>query len=212
MTEERFKLFDFTQEKVRVLHYTWIAFFLTFFVWFNMAPLKTAMVESFDFLDGKNFKSLLLCNVALTIPARIIVGALVDKYGPRVVFSGIMIITLIPGLLFAFGTSFTQLVISRLLLSSIGAGFVIGIKMTANWFPPKHIGRAEGFYAGWGNFGSAAAAGLIPFIGLTLIQGEMGWRWAMAISSILTAAYGVLYYFLVYGISRLLYRRLYSKF
>jgi MFS transporter, NNP family, nitrate/nitrite transporter len=197
MEEERFKLFDFSQEKVRMLHYTWIAFFLTFFVWFNMAPLKTAMVESFDFLTDKNFKSLLLCNVALTIPARIVVGALVDKYGPRVVFSGLMVITIVPGLLFAFGDSFMQLVISRLLLSSIGAGFVIGIKMTANWFPPQHIGRAEGFYAGWGNFGSAAAAGLIPFIGLTLIQGEMGWRWAMAISSILTALYGVFYYFKV---------------
>lgn len=197
MSDEKFKLFDFSQEKVRILHYTWIAFFLTFFVWFNMAPLKTAMVEAFDFLDGKNFKSLLLCNVALTIPARIVVGALVDKYGPRVVFSGLMVITVIPGLLFAFGDSFTQLVISRLLLSSIGAGFVIGIKMTANWFPPKHIGRAEGFYAGWGNFGSAAAAGLIPYIGLSLLQGEMGWRWAMAISSILTCLYGVFYFFAV---------------
>ncbi len=197
MESEKFRLFDFSQEKVRVLHYTWIAFFLTFFVWFNMAPLKTAMVDSFDFLTGKNFKSLLLCNVALTIPARIVVGALIDKYGPRVIFSGLMVITVIPGLMFAFGDSFMQLVISRLLLSSIGAGFVIGIKMTANWFPAKHIGRAEGFYAGWGNFGSAAAAGLIPFIGLTLLQGEMGWRWAMAISSILTCVYGVFYYFKV---------------
>ncbi len=195
--DDKFKLFDFSQERVRVLHYTWIAFFLTFFVWFNMAPLKTAMVDSFDFLNSKNFKSLLLCNVALTIPARIIVGALIDRYGPRVVFSGLMVVTVIPGLMFAFGTSFMQLVISRLLLSSIGAGFVIGIKMTANWFPAKHIGRAEGFYAGWGNFGSAAAAGLIPFIGLTIIQGEMGWRWAMAISSILTCIYGVFYYFKV---------------
>ncbi|NOQ72851.1 MAG: MFS transporter [Crocinitomix sp.] len=197
MESEKFKLFDFSQEKVRVLHYTWVAFFLTFFVWFNMAPLKTAMVESFDFLTGKNFKALLLCNVALTIPARIVVGALVDKYGPRVIFSGLMVVTVIPGLMFAFGDSFTQLVISRLLLSSIGAGFVIGIKMTANWFPAKHIGRAEGFYAGWGNFGSAAAAGLIPYIGLTLIQGEYGWRYAMAISSIITALYGIFYYFKV---------------
>lgn len=196
-TEDKFRLFDWSQERVRVLHYTWVAFFLTFFVWFNMAPLKTAMVDSFSFLDADNFKSLLLCNVALTIPARIIIGALVDKHGPRVVFSGLMVITVIPGLLFAFGDSFLQLVISRLLLSSIGAGFVIGIKMTDNWFPPKYIGRAEGFYAGWGNFGSAAAAGLIPIIGLTLIGGQFGWRWAMAISSILTALYGVFYYFRV---------------
>jgi MFS transporter, NNP family, nitrate/nitrite transporter len=195
--EEKFKLFDFSQEKVRVLHYTWIAFFLTFFVWFNMAPLKTAMTESFDFLNGGNFKALLLCNVALTIPARIIIGALVDKYGPRVVFSGLMVVTVIPGLMFAFGSTFLQLVISRLLLSSIGAGFVIGIKMTDNWFSPQHIGRAEGFYAGWGNFGSAAAAGIIPYIGLVLIGGEFGWRYAMAISSIATGLYGVFYYFKV---------------
>ncbi len=197
MESEKFKLFDWSQERVRVLHYTWIAFFLTFFVWFNMAPLKTAMVDAFSFLDAKNFKALLLCNVALTIPARIVIGAMVDKYGPRVVFSGLMVLTLIPGLTFAFGNSFMQLVISRLLLSSIGAGFVIGIKMTDNWFPPKQIGRAEGFYAGWGNFGSAAAAGLIPVIGLSLIGGEYGWRWAMAISSIVTALYGVFYYFKV---------------
>lgn len=197
MEDDKFKLFDFSQERVRVLHYTWIAFFLTFFVWFNMAPLKTAMVEAFTFLDSSNFKSLLLCNVALTIPARIIIGALVDKHGPRVVFSGLMIITVIPGLVFAFGNSFMQLVISRLLLSSIGAGFVIGIKMTDNWFPKKHIGRAEGFYAGWGNFGSAAAAGIIPIVGLTLIGGATGWRWSMAISSIVTGLYGVFYYFKV---------------
>ncbi len=195
--KDKFRLFDWSQERVRVLHYTWVAFFLTFFVWFNMAPLKTAMVESFSFLDSSNFKSLLLCNVALTIPARIVIGAMVDKHGPRVVFSGLMVITVIPGLLFAFGDSFLQLVITRLLLSSIGAGFVIGIKMTDNWFPPKYIGRAEGFYAGWGNFGSAAAAGLIPIIGLTLIGGEFGWRWSMAISSIVTALYGVFYYFKV---------------
>lgn len=195
--KDKFRLFDWSQERVRVLHYTWVAFFLTFFVWFNMAPLKTAMVESFGFLDSSNFKSLLLCNVALTIPARIVIGAMVDKHGPRVVFSGLMVITVIPGLLFAFGDSFLQLVITRLLLSSIGAGFVIGIKMTDNWFPPKYIGRAEGFYAGWGNFGSAAAAGLIPIIGLTLIGGEFGWRWSMAISSIVTALYGVFYYFKV---------------
>jgi nitrate/nitrite transporter NarK len=195
--EDKFRLFDWTQERVRVLHYTWVAFFLTFFVWFNMAPLKTAMVESFSFLDAENFKSLLLCNVALTIPARIVIGALVDKYGPRIVFSGLMVVTLIPGLIFAFGDSFLQLVISRLLLSSIGAGFVIGIKMTDNWFPPKYIGRAEGFYAGWGNFGSAAAAGLIPVIALYLVGGQFGWRWSMAISSIVTALYGVFYYFRV---------------
>lgn len=195
--EDKFKLFDVSQERVRVLHYTWIAFFLTFFVWFNMAPIKSLMINSFDFLSEANIKSLLICNVALTIPARIFIGSLVDKYGPRITYAGLMVVTTIPGLMFAFGDTFVQLVVSRLLLGTIGAGFVIGIKMTANWFPPKMMGRAEGFYAGWGNFGSAAAAGIIPVVALSLIGGEIGWKYSLALSSIVCGLYGVLYYFLV---------------
>lgn len=191
---DKFKLFDFAKEEIRVLHLTWFAFFLTFFVWFNFAPMISYMLEDLKSigLDKTHIKALLICNVALTIPGRVIIGAMVDKYGPRKVFAGLMVIMAIPGLMFAFGTSFTQLLISRLLLSVIGAGFVIGIRMTGQWFPPKHIGRAEGFYAGWGNFGSAAAAFTIPALALYVFG---GWRWSMAFSSIICALYGVFYYF-----------------
>lgn len=193
---DRFRLFDFSKQEVRILHYTWIAFFLTFFVWFNFAPLATTILESVKSLESEHIKALLICNVALTIPGRVLVGAMVDKFGPRRVFAGLMVLMAIPGIMFAFGDSFMQMLISRLLLSVIGAGFVIGIRMVGQWFPPKHIGRAEGFYAGWGNFGSAAAAGLIPVIAFQLFGGEDGWRWSLATSSILCAVYGFIYYFL----------------
>ena len=65
---------------------------------------------------------------------------------------------LIPCLIFATATSFNQLVVGRLLMGIVGAGFVIGIRMTAEWFPPKEVGTAEGIYGGWGNFGSAFSA------------------------------------------------------
>lgn len=195
--EDQLKLFDFSKAPIKTLHLTWIAFFLTFVVWFNMSGIVPIMIEEFDWLSKSNVKALLVMNVALTIPARIVVGGLVDKYGPRVVFSGLMIIMAIPGLFFAFGDSLTQLLLSRLLLGSIGAGFVIGIKMTANWFPAKMVGRAEGLYAGWGNFGSAAAAGAVPFVALHFFAGDAGWRWSVAITSVVTALYGVFYYFAV---------------
>ena len=149
------ELLDFGKERIRVLHFTWIAFFITFYVWFNMAPMATTMLKSVNWLTKEHLKVLAISNVALTIPARIIIGALIDRYGPRIVFSGLMVIMAIPAWFFALGDTFTQLLVSRLILGSIGAGFVVGIKMVANWFPPKMIGRAEGFYAGWGNFGSA---------------------------------------------------------
>ena len=163
------ELIDFSQERIRVLHWTWIAFFITFYVWFNMAPLATTMLSNVGWLTREHIKILAICNVALTIPARIVVGTLIDKYGARVVFSALMVIMGIPAIVFAFGDSFIQLLVSRLILGSIGAGFVIGIKMVAQWFPPKMVGRAEGFYAGWGNFGSAFAAMTLPWVAITVM-------------------------------------------
>ncbi len=191
------ELIDFKQERIRTLHYTWIAFFVTFYVWFNMAPMATTMLENIKWLTKEHIKVLAICNVALTIPARIVVGALIDRYGPRIVFSLLMIIMAIPAFLFAFGNTFIQLLISRLILGSIGAGFVIGIRMVAQWFPPKMVGRAEGFYAGWGNFGSAWAAMTLPWIAIHFFGGENGWRYALAINAGVSFTYGIAYYFLV---------------
>jgi NNP family nitrate/nitrite transporter-like MFS transporter len=201
-TEAPPKLLDFNQERIRTLHYTWIAFFMTFYVWFNLAPLATTMLDSVDWLTKEHIKILLIANVALTIPARIVVGALIDRFGARIVFSALMVVMAVPAVAFAMGDTFMQLFIARLVLSSVGAGFVVGIKMIAQWFTPKYIGRAEGFYAGWGNFGSAFAAMTLPWFAITFMGdwlglGDDAWRWAMAINGLVMGVYGVMYYFLV---------------
>jgi NNP family nitrate/nitrite transporter-like MFS transporter len=167
-----------------------------------MAPLATTMLKSMGWLTTEHIKVLAICNVALTIPARIVIGALIDKYGPRIVFSGLMVLMAIPAFVFAFGDTFIQLLISRLVLGSIGAGFVIGIRMVAQWFPPNMIGRAEGFYAGWGNFGSAWAALTLPWIAITFFRDWLGlsddsWRWALVFNGLVSLVYGIAYYFLV---------------
>ena len=199
---EKLGLLNFKQERTKTLHYTWIAFFVTFYVWFNMAPLATTMLENIDWMTKEHLKVLAICNVAMTIPARIVVGTMIDKYGPRKVFSGLMVSMTIPVIFFAFGNTFIQLLVSRLVLGTIGAGFVIGIKMMAIWFPKNMIGRAEGFYAGWGNFGSAWAAMTLPWFALTVCQkwlglGADGWRYALALNGLVLLVYGIAYNFLV---------------
>ncbi|WP_404295290.1 MFS transporter [Halomonas sp.] len=190
-------LFKVRSPEIRALHLTWIAFFITFYVWFNMAPLASSMLRDVDWLTQDHIRLFAICNVALTIPARIIVGMALDRFGPRRVFSILMVSMAIPALVFAFGNSMTQLLVARLVLSSIGASFVVGIHMTALWFKPKHIGFAEGFYAGWGNFGSAAAAMTLPTIAIVWYGGDEGWRWAIAQSAFVMAAYGVYYWFAI---------------
>ena len=190
-------LFKVQDRAIRALHLTWIAFFITFYVWFNMAPLASSILASNDWLTRDDIKLFAIANVALTIPARILVGLALDKYGPRRVFSILMVVMAVPTVFFAFGTTAMQLFVSRLFMSAVGAGFVVGIHMTALWFKPRDIGFAEGFYAGWGNFGSAAAALTVPTIALHFFGGDDGWRYAIAMSGVIMAAYGVFYWFAI---------------
>jgi len=190
-------LFHYKRPEIKALHLTWIAFYICFFVWFNMAPLATSMLKSVGWLSSDDLRLFAIANVALTIPARILVGMGLDKWGPRRVFSVLMVSMAIPAIAFAFGETRTQLLVSRLVLSSIGASFVVGIHMTAMWFKPRDIGFAEGFYAGWGNFGSAAAAMTLPMIALNVFGGDDGWRYAIASTAILMAMYGVYYWFAI---------------
>jgi len=106
------KLLDFNQERIRTLHYTWIAFFMTFYIWFNLAPLATTMLDTVGWLTKEHVKILMIANVALTIPARIVVGALIDRFGARIVFTALMISMAIPTVAFAMGNSFMQMLIA----------------------------------------------------------------------------------------------------
>ena len=189
--------------RYKILHLTWFAFFLSFVVWFNYAPLATTIGEEFGLEPGQ-MRTIGICNVALTVPARVIIGMLLDKYGPRITYSLLLMYAAIPCIAFACAQNFSQLVAARLALGIVGAGFVIGIRMTAEWFPPKEIGLAEGIYGGWGNFGSAfsaftlvAISGILAFLpgGFELATGQtLNWRFAIAGSGIIAAIYGVFYY------------------
>ncbi|MDZ4123086.1 MAG: MFS transporter, partial [Hydrogenophaga sp.] len=190
-------IFRFKNREIKALHLTWIAFFICFYVWFNMAPLASSILKSANWLTKDDLRLFAIANVALTIPARILVGMALDRFGPRRVFSLLMVTMAVPTLFFAFGNTKEQLFVSRLVMSSVGASFVVGIHMTALWFKPRDIGFAEGFYAGWGNFGSAAAAMTLPTIALTLFGGDDGWRWAVATSGVFMGLYGVFYWFAI---------------
>jgi len=191
MAGKKFTIFSFTG-KMKVLHLSWMAFFITFMVWFNFAPLLQAVKTSLG-LTTEQVRTLLILNVALTIPARVIIGMLTDKYGPRLVYSSLLVVCSIPCFMFAFADSFLQAAIARFLLGFIGAGFVIGIRMVSEWFPHHELGTAEGIYGGWGNFGSAAAAFTLPTIAL-LVGGDDGWRYAIGITGLLSLVFGFIYY------------------
>ncbi|MEZ8576442.1 NarK family nitrate/nitrite MFS transporter [Vibrio splendidus] len=191
MDNTKFSLLSFTG-KMKTLHLSWMAFFITFVVWFNFAPLLQ-MVKTSLGLSTEEIKTLLILNVALTIPARVAIGMLTDRYGPRLVYSSLLAICSIPCFMFAMADSFIQAAIARFLLGFIGAGFVVGIRLVSEWFPHNELGTAEGIYGGWGNFGSAAAAFTLPTLALAF-GGEDGWRYAVGITGVMSLAFSFIFY------------------
>ena len=192
MKDPGFQIFSFSG-KTRILHLTWFAFFLSFFVWFNHAPLLGAMRDTFGLTD-QQVKTLLILNVALTIPARIIIGMLVDAFGPRRIYSGLLFVSAFLCFGFAIADDYEQLALMRFLLGFAGAGFVIGIRMISEWYPAGQAGIAQGIYGGWGNFGSAGAALVLPSLALAF-GGDDGWRWAIGTTGVLALVYSAVYFF-----------------
>lgn len=190
--DERLNLLSFTG-KYRILHLTWFAFFMTFVVWLGLGPMMPFIKEALE-LSDQQAKVLLILNVAMTIPARVVVGMLVDKYGPKILYTTILILGGFISIAFAWAQTYDQLALIRFLSGFIGAGFVVGIRMISEWFPAKQTGLAQGIYGGWGNFGSAGAAMTLPFIAASYSDVD-GWRVAITIASLLAIAYGVFYFF-----------------
>ena len=194
ISASKINLFSFSG-KMRILHLSWVAFFISFFVWFNHAPLLAMMRESMG-LTEQQVKTLLILNVALTIPARIIIGMLVDAFGPRRIYSMLLFVSSFLCFGFAIAEDYEQLALMRFLLGFVGAGFVIGIRMISEWFPAKQTGLAQGIYGGWGNFGSAGAAVILPTVALAF-GGDDGWRWAIGSTGVVALVYSAVYFFSV---------------
>lgn len=180
------------KDSKKILMLTTFAFFVSVMVWFNMAPFNSTIMAQLG-ISKEEIGVLMLVNLAFAIPARIIMGRLVDRFGPKKVFSSLLVIMSLPCFVFAFGDTYWQLLLSRLLLGIIGASFVVGIRMISEWFPQQKAGFFQGIYAGWGNFGSAMASFSLPLFALWL-GGENGWRYAIALTGLIALVYGIIYY------------------
>ncbi|MFZ5559985.1 MAG: MFS transporter [Pseudomonadota bacterium] len=188
-----FPLFRVSEPRIRVLHFTWLAFFITFLIWFAHVSLMPFIKAELALTDAQ-VKAFLILNVALTIPARILIGILVDKYGPRLSYSLLLAICGFLCLGFAAAQTFEQLAVMRFLLGLTGAGFVVGIRLVSEWFPAREVGIAEGIYGGWGNFGAAIAKIGMPVLAVSVFGGEFGWRYAIGLTGLIAIVYSVIFY------------------
>jgi len=138
-----------------------IGFAVNFWAWALISPLGPM------FRDAGNLGVLSESDVALMVAVpvvvgslgRIVVGALTDRFGGRVMFPLISAVTIVPVLFLAFFAldSYALILVGGFFLGIAGTAFAVGVPFVNAWFPPERRGLAVGIF-GVGMGGTAISA------------------------------------------------------
>lgn len=138
-----------------------VGFAVNFWAWALLSPLGPL------WRDDGTLGSITEGDVALLVAVpvivgslgRIVVGALTDKYGGRIMFPLVSLATIVPVLVIGFfaQSSLIAVLITGFFLGIGGTAFAIGVPFVNAWFPPSQRGLAIGVF-GAGMGGTAISA------------------------------------------------------
>lgn len=183
--------------QMRAFHLTWMAFLISFFAWFAIAPLMAVVREEFH-LTKSQIGNIIIASVSITIFARLLVGWICDKIGPRITYSVLLIVGAIPVIMIGFSHSYETFIIARLAIGAIGASFVITQYHTSAMFGTNVIGSANAIAAGWGNLGGGLAQIIMPLIFAGFVAlgftNSLAWRYSMLVPGTAMILMGFIYF------------------
>ena len=195
----KIELLRFHTPQMRVFHITWVAFFLCFFGWFGIAPLMPYVRAEFQ-LTKAQIGNAIIASVAMTILARLLIGWLCDRVGPRIAYAALLIVGSIPVMSIGLAHDYTTFLLFRLAIGVVGASFVITQYHTATMFAPNIVGTANATTAGWGNLGGGITQIVMPILFTGLVglgfSDFVSWRLAMIFPGAGLFLMGFVYYFL----------------
>lgn len=150
----------------RILFLNTLAFAVCFACWTLNGVLVTFLTDQkiFDW-------SVVQIGWLLGIPVltgslmRLPMGILTDKFGGRIVYSSLLILTSIPLFLLPFAVNFWMFAFLSFLFGMAGTSFAVGVAYTSLWYPKEWQGRALGIFG----IGTAGAS-ITPFIAPSLLK------------------------------------------
>ncbi len=191
-------LFKLNMPQIRAFHMSWFAFFLCLFAWFGIAPLMAIVREELS-LTKEQVGWTIIASVAITVVARLAIGWMCDRYGPRLSYTWLLILGSLPVMGIGLAHDFQSFLIFRLLIGAIGASFVISQYHTSIMFAPNIVGTANATSAGWGNLGAGVTQVAMPlvlalFVSVLGFSEAVGWRAAMVVAGGVCLLTGIAYY------------------
>jgi MFS family permease len=132
----------------------------------------------------------LLTSVYFLVFAAVVLpcGVLLDRYGPRLVDSALLLLAAAGSILFAVADGVVTLLVGRALIGlGVAVGLMAGLKAIVLWFPPERVALANGVYIMLGALGALSATGPAEAV----IQ-ALGWRGLFAALAVASAAVALL--------------------
>ncbi|MCD6640277.1 MAG: MFS transporter [Nocardioides sp.] len=138
-----------------------LGFVITFWAWALISPLGPMFRDSGQLGKLDEFDVSLMVAVPVVVGSlgRIIVGALTDRFGGRLMFPVVAGFTIVPVLFLAFFAleSYALILLGGFFLGIAGTSFAVGVPFVNAWFPPAKRGLATGVF-GAGMGGTAISA------------------------------------------------------
>ncbi len=138
-----------------------IGFAVNFWAWALLSPLGPLFRDegTLGTLSESDVALLVAVPVIVGSLGRIVVGALTDMFGGRVMFPLVSAVTIAPVLFIGyFGqNSYVALLVGGFFLGIAGTAFAVGVPFVNAWFPPERRGLAIGIF-GAGMGGTAISA------------------------------------------------------
>jgi MFS transporter, NNP family, nitrate/nitrite transporter len=132
-----------------------IAFAVAFANWGIISGLAPLLKKELG-LSVTQASVMIAIPVLLGSVGRIPLGLLTDRYGGRIVFSILLMFTIVPAIALALDHSYPSLLFWGFVMGLAGTSFAVGVAFVSGWFPPSQQGTTLGIY-GAGNIGQSVA-------------------------------------------------------
>ncbi|MBE7486841.1 MFS transporter [bacterium] len=170
---------DSSGKAISVLTMNTLAFVVCFACWMLNGVLVTFLIEQQVFHWSDSQIGWLIGIPVLTgATLRLPVGVLTDKYGGRIIFAVVMLLSAIPMYLLSMATEYSHFMLCSLGFGLAGTSFAVGVAYTSVWFPKERQGTVLGIF-GAGNAGAAITSIFAPRLLRFLTDGGEqieGWR------------------------------------
>ena len=172
---------------VRVLASSTVSFTICFAIWMMFAVLGIPIKKMLG-LNETQFGLLAAMPVLSGSLVRVPLGIWCDKYGGRIVFFLLMLVSVIPIYLIGKATAYWQFLALGLVVGVVGGSFSVGTPYVARWFSKERRGLAMGVF-GAGNSGSA----LTKFVAPAIIT-AYGWQMLPTVYAVAMLATAILFW------------------